>query len=83
MISDLLTVENKKVKPTIHCYTIPELKNIIDKYDKRAIDMIAYAFYYACPFKSINPYADFSDDEKEEDFHKNHSKFNKDDSNDD
>ena len=66
MISDLLTVENKKVKPTIHCYTIPELKNIIDKYDKRAIDMIAYAFYYACPFKSINPYADFSDDEKEE-----------------
>lgn len=66
MISDLLTIENKKVKPSIHCYTIPELKNIIDKYDKRATDMIAYAFYYSCPFKSINPYADFNDDEREE-----------------
>ena len=29
-------------------------------------DMLAYAFYFACPFKSINPYADYSDDEKED-----------------
>ena len=28
--------------------------------------MLAYAFYYACPFKSINPYADYSNDEKED-----------------
>ena len=66
MITDLFTVENGKVKPSLHCHMIPEFKQIIDKYDKRATDMLAYAFYYACPFKSINPYADYSDDEKED-----------------
>lgn len=66
MITDLFTVENGKVKPSLHCHLIPEFKQIIDKYEKRATDMLAYAFYYACPFKSINPYADYSDDEKEE-----------------
>lgn len=66
MITDLFTVENGKVKPSLHCHLIPEFKQIIDKYEKRATDMLAYAFYYACPFKSINPYADYSDDEKED-----------------
>jgi hypothetical protein len=54
MITDLFTVENGKVKPSLHCHLIPEFKQIIDKYEKRATDMLAYAFYYACPFKSIN-----------------------------
>lgn len=66
MVTDLFTVENGKVKPTLHCHLIPEFKQIIDKYEKRSTDMLVYAFYYACPFKSINPYADFSNDEKEE-----------------
>ena len=66
MITDLFTVENGKVKPSLHCHLIPEFKQIIDKYEKRSTDMLAYAFYYACPFKSINPYADYSDDEKED-----------------
>lgn len=66
MITDLFTVENGKVRPTTHCYLIPEFKQIIDKYENRSTDMLAYAFYYACPFKSINPYADFSDDERED-----------------
>lgn len=66
MITDLFTVENGKVKPSLHCLLIPEFKQIIDKYEKRSTDMLAYAFYYACPFKSINPYADYSDDEKED-----------------
>lgn len=66
MITDLFTIENGKVKPSMHCYLIPEFKHIIETYDKRAVDMLAYAFYFACPFKSINPYADYSNDEKEE-----------------
>lgn len=66
MITDLFTIENKKVKPTLHCQLIPEFKQILDKYEARGVDMLAYAFYYACPFKSINPYADFSDDERED-----------------
>jgi hypothetical protein len=66
MITDLFTVENGKVKPSLHCYLIPEFKQIIDKYEKRSTDMLAYCFYYACPFKSINPYADYSDDDRED-----------------
>jgi hypothetical protein len=66
MITDLFTVENGKVKPSLHCHLIPEFKQIIDKYEKRSTDMLAYAFYFACPFKSINPYADYSNDEKED-----------------
>ncbi|MCA9750117.1 MAG: hypothetical protein KC414_13490 [Romboutsia sp.] len=66
MITDLFTIENKKIKPTLHCYLIPEFKQILDKYEARGVDMLTYAFYYACPFKSINPYADFNDDEREE-----------------
>ncbi len=34
-------------------------------------------------YDKLNKFQEESDDEKEEDFHKNHSKFNKDDSNDD
>ena len=66
MITDLFTVDNGKVKPSLHCQLIPEFKQIIDKYDKRATDMLVYAFYKACPFKSINPYADYSEEEKDE-----------------
>lgn len=66
MITDLFTVENGKVKPTMHCQLIPEFKIIIDKYPLRSTDMLAYCFYYACPFKSINPFADYSDDDRED-----------------
>src|SRR5690606_18364829 len=53
-------------KPTIHCYSIPELKNIIDKYPKEHMNMLFFAFYKSCPYKSDNPYADYSDFEKDE-----------------
>lgn len=38
MITDLFTVENEKVKPSLHCHLIPEFKQIIDKYEKRATE---------------------------------------------
>lgn len=66
MISEILTIDAGVVKPTIHCHTIPELKNLIEKYPTRHADMLAYCFYTACPYKSENPYADFSDDERED-----------------
>lgn len=66
MISEILTIENGIVSPTIHCYIIPQLRKIIEKYPDKHGDMLAYCFYTACPYKSENPYADFSDDEREE-----------------
>ena len=49
MITDLFTVENGKVKPSLHCHMIPEFKQIIDKYDKRATDMLASCFLLCLP----------------------------------
>lgn len=61
MLTEIFTIENKQPKPTVHCYLIPELKNIIEKYPENHIEMLAYAFYKTCPYKSANPYADYSD----------------------
>lgn len=66
MITDLFTMENGVVSLSLHCYIIPEFKNIVDKYPDNYMNMLAYAFYVGCPFKSINPYADFSEEDKEE-----------------
>lgn len=66
MITDIFDMVDKKPVPTIHCQLIPEFKNIIDKYPKRYVDMLAYSYYKACPFKSVNPYASYSEDEREE-----------------
>ena len=66
MLTKIFTVENGQVKATMHCQLIPELKNIIDKYPKEHIAMLSFAFYKACPYKSVNPYADYSEMEKDE-----------------
>lgn len=66
MLTEIFTIENKQPKPTIHCHMIPELKTLIDKYPDDHINMLAYAFYMSCPYKSANPYADYTDYEKEQ-----------------
>lgn len=66
MLAEIFTIENKQPKPTVHCYLIPELKAIIEKYPEDHINMLAYAFYKSCPYKTANPYADYSEYEKEE-----------------
>ena len=66
MLTKIFTVENGLPKPTLHCYFIPELKTIIEKYPKDHVSMLAFCFYKSCPYKSENPYADFSDIEKDE-----------------
>lgn len=66
MLTEIFTIENKQPKPTIHCHLIPELKTIIEKYPDDHINILAYAFYMSCPYKSANPYADYTEDEKHE-----------------
>ncbi len=65
MLAEIFTIENKQPKPSIHCYLIPELKTIIEKYPETHIEMLAYCFYKACPYKSVNPYADYSEEDKD------------------
>lgn len=65
MITNLFDVEGTVVKPSIHCYVIPELKKIIDDHEDH-IKILAYCFYMTCPYKSINPYSDICEEDREE-----------------
>lgn len=63
----LFDVENGKVIPTEHCYTIAVLKEIMDKYpEEKYLKMYAYLQYMTCPNPDLNPYFNMPDDEKEQ-----------------
>lgn len=64
MITKIFNIEQGKVTPTTHCYILPELKEVIDNYQDNYVNVLAYCFYMACPYKSENPYADFGEEEK-------------------
>ena len=49
MIIKLFDIQNSKVVPTEHCYTIKSLKNIMDKYPDDHILIYQYIFYMTCP----------------------------------
>lgn len=64
----LFTIQNGKVTPSEHCYTLYFLKNIMDEYqeDKEYLKIYAYLFYMTCPNPDLNPFFHLRDDEKEE-----------------
>jgi hypothetical protein len=50
MFINLLNIENEKVVPGIECYTIPELKAILDGYEKEeAIEILTYLHFLYHP----------------------------------
>lgn len=50
MFIDLLNVENDKVVPGVECYTIPEIKNILDLYSKEdSIEILTYIHFLYHP----------------------------------
>lgn len=59
---DILTIENGKVIPSLSCYTVPELKAIIDNY-KDPIQPLCYLYYRTYP---KSPYANVPDYEKDD-----------------
>src|SRR5690606_34740679 len=63
----LFDVKNGKVIPTEHCYTIKALKDIMDAYEfeEEYLKVYEYLFYMTCPNEDLNPFANFSDLEKE------------------
>lgn len=63
----LFDVKNKTIVPTEHCYALPWLKVIMDKYpeEKKYMQIYAYIFYMRCPSPE-NPYFNRPEDETEE-----------------
>lgn len=62
----LFDIQNDKITPTEHCYTIGSLKRIMDEYPKDYLSIYAYLFYMSCLNEEENPFANVPENDKEE-----------------
>jgi hypothetical protein len=62
----LFDLQNGKIIPTEHCYTLSFLKDIMDTYPEQHLSIYSYLFYMTCPNPDINPYFNMPADEKEQ-----------------
>ena len=64
----LFDIQNDKIVPTEHCYTIKWLKDIMDEYsnDEEYLKVYSYLFYMTCLNPDLNPYFNMIEHEKEE-----------------
>lgn len=62
----LFDIQNGKVIPSEHCYTLKFLKDIMDKFPEDAVKIYTYLFYMTCPNPDMNPFFDVPDYDKEE-----------------
>ena len=56
MIVRLFDVQNGKVIPTEHCYTLKALKDVMDNYPEDYLKIYQYLFYMTCPNPDMNPF---------------------------
>lgn len=62
----LFDVQNGKVIPSEHCYTLKFLKDVMDNHPNEYLRIYAYLFYMTCPNPDMNPFFDVPETEKEE-----------------
>lgn len=62
----LFELDNGKIVPTEHCYTINFLKNIMDEYPDDYLKIYTYLFYMTYPYPDHNPYFNHDHAEKDE-----------------
>ena len=62
----LFDIANGVVIPSEHCYTLKDLKAVMDNYPDNHVDVYAYIFYMTCPNPELNPFFDVVEHEKEE-----------------
>lgn len=65
MIVRLFDVQNGKIIPTEHCYTLKALKDIMDEYPEDYLKIYQYLFYMTCPNPDLNPFFNVPDMDKE------------------
>jgi len=68
MIVKLFDIQNGKVIPTEHCYTLKALKIVMDNYPDNYIKIYQYLFYMTCPNPDLNPFFYTPEVDKEADF---------------
>lgn len=62
----IFDIQNGNVIPSEHCYTLKDLKAIIDRYPDDYVNAFAYVFYMTCPNPELNPFFDVVEHEKED-----------------
>jgi hypothetical protein len=66
MIVRLFDIQNGKVIPTEHCYTLNFLKDIMEEYPDTYMGIYLYLFYMSCPNPDLNPFFNLPEHEKED-----------------
>ena len=66
MIVRLFDVQNGKVIPSEHCYTLKTLKAIMDEFPEDYTKIYTYVFYMTCPNPDLNPFFSVPEVQKEE-----------------
>ena len=62
----LFDIQNGKVIPSEHCYTLKFLKDIMDGHPDDYLKIYAYMFYMTCPNPDMNPFFDIPEQDREE-----------------
>lgn len=62
----LFDIENGKVIPSGHCYSLSFLRVIMDTYPDEHTKVYAYLFYKCCPNPDFNPFFNVPEEDKEE-----------------
>lgn len=62
----LFDIENGKVIPTEHCFTLKFLNAIREGYPDSHLNIYAYLFYMSCPNPDLNPFFNMPEEEKED-----------------
>jgi hypothetical protein len=65
MFAKLFDVQNGKVIPTEHCYTLKALKDVMDEYPDDYLKVYLYLFYMCCPNPDMNPFFFVPEQDKE------------------
>jgi hypothetical protein len=66
MIVRLFDVQNGKVIPTEHCYTLEFLIDLMEAYPDTYMSVYQYLFYMSCPNPDLNPFFNLPEHEKED-----------------
>jgi hypothetical protein len=62
----LFDIENGVIVPTEHCYTLKELKYIMDTYPDQYLKIYQYLFYMTCYDPDMNPFFNIKELERDE-----------------
>jgi hypothetical protein len=65
MIVKLFDIQNGKVIPSEHCYTLKTLKTIIEEFPEEHLQIFQYVFYMTYPNPDLNPFFTTPELEKE------------------